>query len=69
MHQRQGYIFRIFKLEPKHRIMSALLQFWCHLPDCRLPQCLLLPKMHSFVAELGITLVTYLIEGSAKQGI
>lgn len=21
--------FRIFKLEPKHRIMSALLQFWC----------------------------------------
>ena len=69
MHQRQGYIFRIFKLEPKHRIMSALLQFWCHLPGCRLPQYPLLPKVHSFVAELGITLLAYLMEGSAKQGI
>lgn len=61
MHQRQGYIFRIFKLEPKHRAMSALLRFWCRLPACRLPQRPLLPKVHDFVAELGVTLVADLM--------
>ena len=71
MHQGQEYIFRIFKLENKYRIVPALLQSW--LPPPSLQACPMSPSPQSaqLCPRAGVTLVAgpaYLVsmEGSAK---